>query len=160
MQTNTWLATYPDAKLGITEDDIRRRIIGKDRELLKRRISDWREGIAKDGPTKTTYVAKVDGKVVGFTLPLITSDGQHSLGALYVLPEFQGHGIGYALAQKNLDWHGNQPIYLAVAAYNQRAISFYKSFGFVETGKKLEDLTARKLGEKELPEIEMFRPAP
>lgn len=105
-----------------------------------------------------TYVAKVNGAVVGFTLPLINKDGQHSLGALYVLPEFQGLGIGYELAKVNLKWHGNHPIYLAVAAYNQRAINFYKTLSFMETGKKIEDLTARKLGEKELPEIEMMRP--
>lgn len=44
VQTKTWLATYPNVELGITEADIRRRILGKNDEHLKQRIHDWREG--------------------------------------------------------------------------------------------------------------------
>ena len=155
----TWLATYPNAEADISEEDIRLRTEGEHGERIQQNIDKWRKSIEAADGKSTTYVARKDGKIIGLTFPVITPEGQHRIGALYVLPEAQGQGVGGELTQANLDWHGNtEPIYLAVAAYNKKAINFYKKFGFIETGKKVEDLSARKRGLKEIPEIEMMRP--
>ncbi|MGH7196823.1 MAG: GNAT family N-acetyltransferase [Candidatus Saccharimonadales bacterium] len=154
VQSVTWLATYSNANLGITEADIRKRLEGGHGERTAGRIEKWRKSIEHGD----VYVARLGGKMVGFTSPLVSSDGQHRIGALYVLPKAQGKGVGSQLIQKNLQWHGSSPVYLTVAAYNQNTINFYKKFGFKETGKQVEDLPAREKGDKELPEIEMMRP--
>jgi ribosomal protein S18 acetylase RimI-like enzyme len=160
VQTLTWLATYPNTELGITEADIRKRLEGENGERTTRRIENWRKKAEATDGKSALYVARLNGKIVGFTLPAITPEGQHQIGALYVLPEVQGKGVGSQLIKESLAWHGdNRPIYLTVAAYNQNAINFYEKFGFQETGKQVEDLPARKSGNKELPEIEMMRPA-
>lgn len=156
----TWLDTYPNQEAGITEADIRIRTDGKNGDHLQNNINKWRQKIESADHKSMFYVVRDNAKVVGFTHPVITTENQHRIGALYVLPEAQGRGVGSQLIQANLSWHGNNaPIYLAVAAYNKKAIEFYKQFGFIETGEKVEDLSARKRGLKEIPEIEMMRPA-
>ena len=156
----TWLATYPNEDVGITKEDIRLRTEGENGERLQQNIDKWRKSIESTDGKSATYVARKDGKVIGLTFPVITPEGQHRIGTLYVLPEAQDQGVGGKLMQANLAWHGEtKPVYLAVAAYNQKAINFYKKYGFVETSKKVEDLSARRRGLKELPEIEMMRQA-
>jgi GNAT superfamily N-acetyltransferase len=63
--------------------------------------------------------------------------GRRRVGALYVLPSAQGSGIGHALLERNLAWHGDdRDVYLTVAAYNERARRFYARHGFVVTGPR------------------------
>ena len=63
--------------------------------------------------------------------------GQGHVGAIYVLPEVQGHGIGSRLLGCAFDWWGNQkPVHLCVASYNQRAIHFYEQHGFTKTERE------------------------
>jgi ribosomal protein S18 acetylase RimI-like enzyme len=53
------------------------------------------------------------------------------LGALYVLPRYQGQGIGRRLLEEALSWLGNaKPVSLGVAQYNAGAIEFYRRHGF------------------------------
>ncbi len=155
----TWRATYPNKEIGITEEDIRLRTDGENGEYIVQNIERWRKNIESTDDKATAYIALKGGKIVGFTYPTIAPNGQRYIGALYVLPEAQDQGVGSRLIQANLAWHGeDEPVYLVVAAYNQNAIKFYKKFGFIETGNTVEDLSARKRGLKELPEIEMIRP--
>ena len=75
------------------------------------------------------------GAIAGFTAPFVEARGRRRVGALYVPPSAQGSGIGHALLERNLAWHGDdQDVYLTVAAYNERARRFYARHGFVVTG--------------------------
>jgi len=82
-------------------------------------------------------VAEVDGEVVG-----IASVGPHeghlALWKLYVLPEYQGRGIGSALldsvvARAREDY---PQIRLSYLDGNTSAEGFYRSRGFVEIGRE------------------------
>ena len=151
-----WLSAYPNEELGITEDDIRKRIEGEHGEVIRLAIERWREGLKTEtGLKRTSFVARLNGKVVGFTAPRITDDSQRRVGALYVLPEAQGSGVGTKLLQSAVDWHGrDNDIYLHVVSYNQKAIDFYEHFGFEKTGQEILD--DHTIGDnKVLPEIEM-----
>ena len=155
VQRLTWLATYPNDELGITVEDIRKRVEGEHGELIQPKIERWRSGIETAGEKRAVFVARTDGKVTGFVAPAIM-DGQRRIGAIYVLPETQGTGIGSKLIQKAIEWHGrDEDIFLHVASYNQNAIDFYKKNGFEETGKEVRDDVAQLGNGKEIPEIEM-----
>lgn len=155
VQRQTWIDTYPNAEAGITEQDIRNRVEGEHGELVPDKIAWWRKGIETSGENRAIFVVKDDDKVVGFVAPGIM-DGQRRIGAIYVLPEAQGKGLGRKLLNKAIDWHGrDKDIYLHVASYNDNAIGFYEKNGFEKTGRAVEDLDARERGVVEIPEIEM-----
>jgi ribosomal protein S18 acetylase RimI-like enzyme len=155
VQRLTWLATYPNDELGITEEDIRVQLEGEHGELIPQKIEKRRSGIEATGSERATFVVHDNDKVVGFVAPAIR-DGQRRIGALYVLPETQGKGVGRKLLEKAIEWHGrDEDIFLHVASYNQNAIDFYKKNGFEETGKEVRDDVAQLGNGKEIPEIEM-----
>lgn len=155
----TWQATYPNEELGITVEDIRERTEGKDGELIEKKIEQWRNTIESSGENHDVFVARVDDEVVGFINPKIGKNGKRRLGAIYVSPEAQGNGYGAALLLTALEWHGGESdIYLHVTAYNQSAIEFYERFGFLQTGRQVEDRLSKTNGFPELPLIEMVLP--
>lgn len=86
-------------------------------------------------------------------------NGKERILALYVLPQYQGQGIGNELILTGLDWIGtDKKIYINVVEYNIQAISFYKKHGFVETGVSGVFDTAAKLPSgKLLTEIELVK---
>ncbi len=155
VQRLTWLATYPNADAGITEDDIRIRVEGEHGEIISQKIEHWRKCNEATGSERATFVVHDDSRVVGFAAPAII-EGRRRIGAIYVLPEAQGKGVGGKLLQKAIEWHGrDEDIFLHVASYNQNAIEFYKKNGFVETDTKIKDEVAQLGRGKEIPEIEM-----
>ncbi len=75
-------------------------------------------------------VAQIDNKIVGFASATM-EDWKNMLQAIYILPEYQGKGIGKNLLNKVFDFFKDwEEIYLKVASYNQKAINFYQNFGF------------------------------
>ena len=57
----------------------------------------------------------------------LCDDGE--LDDLYVLPEFQNHGIGSQILEKCM-LESINPLYLYVFSENVRAVSFYEKYGF------------------------------
>ncbi len=149
-----WLQTYPNQDAGVTEEDIHKKLSDEDIEVA---IPHWQSAIAKenDGSDRMTFVAKLNGKVIGYTQPCI-EDGKRKLGAMYVLPTAQGMGAGGRLIRQALQWHGpGDDIYASVVSYNENAIKFYEHFGFQRTGKSLPEEFDKEKNIKLLPEIEM-----
>ena len=104
---------------------------------------------------RAVWVVKDQAKVVGMCF-VRKRDGVNSLGATYVLPEYQGRGIGWMMwkeAQKHFD--PNKNIIVQVAIYNENAIDFYKKLGFEDTGKRWEDDKFKMKSGAALPELEM-----
>jgi ribosomal protein S18 acetylase RimI-like enzyme len=151
-----WLSAYPNEEAGITYEDVRKHVDGEHGEGIQKGVERWRSGLEKDadGKQRITYVAKHDGGLVGFVSPGLI-EGQRRIGALYVLPEAQGQGVGSRLLQKAIDWHGrDEDIFLHVASYNENAINLYKRFGFELTGLDTTDYE-RFDNNKAIPEQEM-----
>jgi ribosomal protein S18 acetylase RimI-like enzyme len=62
---------------------------------------------------------------------------------LYVLPGFQGHGVGsalYDLAIGSLKHAGRRKAMLEVLAANENAVAFYRSRGWVPEGRRTEHI--------------------
>jgi ribosomal protein S18 acetylase RimI-like enzyme len=157
VQRLTWLATYPNVEAGITEEDVRLRVEGEHGELIPRGIERWRLGIEAMGDQRAVFVVKDGTEVIGFTAPAVMN-GRRRIGALYVKPELQRHGIGGELLRRAIAWNGpSDDIYVNVASYNADAIRFYRRYGFVETGEPVEDDSplVRSGRAKAIPEIEM-----
>jgi GNAT superfamily N-acetyltransferase len=53
-------------------------------------------------------VAEVEGEVVGFATLARLKDGDGELQAFYVLPEYQGQGVGSALWERSLEALGRE----------------------------------------------------
>lgn len=156
IRDRAWVDAYPNTELGITAKDIEINAKGLHGEFLPRRIAYLKDKLTvADRPDGATFVAKIEGKLVGFVDPSI-EDGKRRIGAIYVAPEAQGTGIGSRLMRQALDWHGqNDDIYLEVVAYNQNAVNFYKRFGFEQTDAVVPEEPNRPDFMKSLPQIEM-----
>jgi GNAT superfamily N-acetyltransferase len=89
---------------------------------------------------RQTFLAKVDGQPVGVCAfgPARAAEhqGMGELYSIYILPEYQGLGIGGALmrpAMARLDAQFAQS-YLMVVAANAHAVSVYQHYGFQAVG--------------------------
>jgi len=156
VQKVTWLKTYPSRKEGITIEDIKKKFEidktseGKKKiEERKKKYNDRNIGI---------WVAETENKIIGFCMA-IKEEECNRVGAIYVLPIYQGKGLGQQLIEKAFGWLGNKKdILINVARYNKQAINFYKKFGFIETGKGGSLDSAAKLPSgKSIPEIELIK---
>lgn len=126
----TWKSTYPVVYPKVTVEDIERKFA--DFEGMVKNIE---EGIAKNSPDKRFLLAKGSNIVVGFAIASKVAGEPREIKALYVLKEYQNHGIGKRLMKEALKWlePGDNPVMLEVVSTNQPAIDFYKGFGFVKS---------------------------
>jgi len=148
----TWLVTYPNKKVGITVDDIEDRFRNSfTEESLAKRAKQ----IANPAEGKFFFLAKNDDRIVGVCVAVRHPD-KNQLQAIYVLPEYQGRGIGRLLwgeAQKYFS--ADKDTIVQVAIYNTKAIDFYRKLGFAETSKQFQNEHFRMKSGVIIPETEM-----
>lgn len=146
-----WLDTYQNEVLGITAKDI------YDKDFLcKQRVAKRAEHMQNDDGINYTLVARDGEKIVGYGRA-VRGDEHNEIVTLYILPEWQGNGIGTMLLQHLLDWLGaDQDVVLGVVPYNEKAIRFYEKFGF-KLGEIIPHDKPVFPSGKDLPEVEMTR---
>lgn len=80
------------------------------------------------------WVSEQEGKVIGFS---IVDLEEHNVWALFLMPEYEGRGIGTQLQKVMLDWYFSKTditIWLGTEP-GTRAEQFYRRSGWQETGK-------------------------
>jgi ribosomal protein S18 acetylase RimI-like enzyme len=83
------------------------------------------------------YIVEIDGKAAGYAV--LSSDGDSvEMENLYILPRFQTRGFGTRLVEYISDRHRH--IWLSCWAKNERALRFYTSKGFRQTGQTTFEL--------------------
>lgn len=121
----------------------------------------WADSVDREG--RHSLILLDQGKIVGTScigrsrLAELSDWGE--IISLYLLPEYIGKGLGYALLQaafSELVRLGFSSVYLWVLEENKRARHFYEKVGFVESGKILDDV----IGGKALREIQYIRNCP
>jgi GNAT superfamily N-acetyltransferase len=143
-----WLQTYPNRDVGIDEAWIRAH---RGDVVTSEGIAQWREFIeeAERQPARCLCrVVRHGEEIVGLLCG--RRDEGVRLGPMYLLRQAQGRGIGRRLMAAFLAWADGAPIRLWVTTYNERAISFYRHYGFEDTGERL-------LWGDRLPNIRMTR---
>lgn len=151
----SWLVTYPNEEFGITVDDIEDKF--KDAFTEEALAKRWEK--TEKNKNQKTLLAKEGGRVVGL-IRITFSPDKNQLQALYLLPQYQGKGIGTKLweeAKTLLD--PAKDIIVQVATYNTNAINFYERLGFVDGGKRFEDEKSRMKSGSNIPQMEMERKA-
>ena len=79
---------------------------------------------------QNTLLLKVDGKTVGFSCICKREDATEII-AIYLLKEYHGKRLGYELMKRTVSQLAdNVPVVLWVLNGNEKAIRFYKKFGF------------------------------
>ena len=154
MRMTVWLATYPNETFAITKEDIEEKLKST---LSPAGIEKTRSKIIESvGGNSMMFVAKAGSTPIGFCLCVKTEE-YNQLQAIYILPEFQGKGIGKQLWEKAMTFFGgnDKKIIVHVATYNQNAIDFYKNLGFVDTGKTFSDEQFRMKNGSIIPETEL-----
>ena len=85
-------------------------------------------------PNVTSFVAESDGDIVGvMRTRLNIEEGRYYVSSLYVLPKFQGSGIGRALMRIAADQaaeFGKDRVWLGVMVKNIPAVEWYTAMGF------------------------------
>ena len=151
----TWLATYPNDEYKITREDIEyahRDYFNPDS------ISKLQERLNNIPDTELRLVAKDEDNnslIVGVSL-MRKEESNNRLQMLYVLPEYQGKGIGSSLwneLKKFCD--PDKEILVNVAVYNKSVIAFYENLGFKDTGKRFQEENFKMRNGYMIPEMEM-----
>ncbi len=152
VQRESWLETYPNAEAEITRQDIVDNFINKDVRLKKWKM--WLESVGQD-----SHIWKIinSERIIGFCTAAKGKEVNY-LRAIYLLPGYQNQGYGSKLINKAFEWLGDEKnIIVELASYNEKAINFYKKFGF-KYSKVVTDLTNGILPSgKAIPQIQMIR---
>lgn len=149
----SFLGAHINTELGITVEDID--TFFKDRTNsgeIERRAYE----LSHLPENERFLVAKETDKVVA-VCRIIVRDTYNQLQAMYVLPEYQGRGIGRMLWYEALTFFdSSKDIVVHVADYNKHAINFYNALGFVDTGKRFtEERHRMPISGVLIPEMEM-----
>ena len=123
---------------------------------LPQRLRYWGRRIANGQPDERTWVADIDGHLVGFASTARSRDAgadveTAEVEAIYLEPEHVGTGVGNALfthAIEDLRERGYARATLWVLETNARAIQFYQRAGWLPDGaRKTDESPARTLHE-------------
>ncbi|MCL4437545.1 GNAT family N-acetyltransferase [Patescibacteria group bacterium] len=134
IQEIVWVELYENKKLGIYKKDIVESMRPKSEDIKKiwKRVIRTRRD--SEGKSKT-WIVKDKNKIVGFSYA-VKKPARGEIRSIYMLPKYQGKGIGKSLMISMIDWlGGKKPITLEVANYAKKTIKFYKKLGFEKTGK-------------------------
>ncbi|WP_330949609.1 GNAT family N-acetyltransferase [Virgibacillus sp. MG-45] len=122
----SWKSTYE----GIIPEEVQNR-------FLAEAYSD--QNMEKRLAHSVVFVAEQKGQVVGFANFSPNHNGKRELGAIYLLPAYQGKGIGTSLLEKGLqEFQELQELYINVEKDNEIGMHFYQAKGF-EVSSQFDD---------------------
>lgn len=143
VHVDVWRSTYT----GIVPDEFLQKLSYEQREKM------WCSVLKSPRAREHIYVARIDGKVVGFTWGGPLRDSKDStageLFAIYLRQQYQGQGIGFSLFKKTVEtllcdgFHSM----LLWALEDNPTCKFYRSVGGVPCGDKIEEIGGKPLKE-------------
>lgn len=129
----SWEDTYKD----IIPIEIQKRFLASaySHEMMEKRLE-----------TSFLYVVEIKGEIKGFAnFSRVKTEGGVELGAIYLLPEKQGKGLGTQLLEKGIQSiDGIEKIYINVEEENLTGKAFYSNKGFQVVSEFEDDLYGHK----------------
>lgn len=120
----TWLSTY-------IHKNITAKVILASFGSEEKKVKQLSKFLSEQPADSRYFVAEVDGKIIGACFGHETEPGAYKLKGLYILPEYQKMGVGRKLLNEfESSIHAPKGIFLEVASFNEKAISFYSKHGF------------------------------
>jgi len=104
-----------------------------DLEFIERvvRISAESAASAAQNPNQHFLSIMLKGALAGFVIATVHSEDSRELDWLMLDPCFHGSGIADQLIRPAMAWLGeDRPMWLNVVRHNERAIRFYRRYGF------------------------------
>ncbi len=105
-----------------------------EQRAANRRIVDVSEAVARiaaASPNQNFAAAFAGDRFAGFVIASRHAEADLELDWLMVHPNFHGTDVATALMRHGIAWLGEaNPIWLNVIRHNERAIRFYRRFGF------------------------------
>ncbi len=145
VRVKIWLKVYPSESYGVRRENLIEKFSHREKYLKK-----LREKINSHGKTRQGWVVLIQDRIVGFAEVFI-EDEITNLETIYVLPEYQGMGIGKALLHKAFEFSQGRSIdkmVVKVVGYNKNAIAFYEKMGFNLIGDSGEHVLIKEKGIK------------
>ena len=110
-------------------DDLRPDQIAHNRHIVE--ISGPTALAAAASPHQHFVAAFADGRFAGFVIATLHDAESRELDWLMVHPDFHGSPVSRTLMDAGMAWLGTErPMWLNVIQFNERAIRFYRRFGF------------------------------
>jgi GNAT superfamily N-acetyltransferase len=152
MHIQSWKETYVTPESCLTEEMVDEKLghMLTNTEFRKNTISE-----SLENPSKVFYrvIRNNKNKIAGF-FHGSKNEEFNELDGIYLLDEVKGSGISGKLMEEFLDWiDKSKPTRLEVFSFNERALNYYKKYGFVKTDKPVQ------IWKDILPYIEIIRPA-
>lgn len=148
----TWLDTYPNQEFNVTKEDI---IFKYEGQLAPEKIAARKEKISQIGNNEVLLLVEKNGEIVA-VCNAIQEDTHNEIRSIYVLPEYQGLGLGWALwTEAKKIFNPQKETIVNVVSYNDKAISFYKKLGFESTGEIFTDERFKLRNGAVMPELRM-----
>lgn len=150
----TWLDTYPNKEFNITVDDIKYKY---EQRLLPDKIADYKKKILEKKESETNLLVEYQKGIIALC-KVSNNIESNELNAIYVLPKYQGAGVGSLLwkeINKTLD--SNKDTFVNVVSYNEKAIGFYKKLGFESIGDIFFDERFKMRNGAVFPELRMVK---
>jgi len=134
VQAAVWLCSYEDKKKGLTKDVILEHL---EDEYREEKTDEVVAEYLEDENSRTWVAINEDNHVVGYISCKKHPDSETGSFVVYVLPEYQGIGLGRRLMKKGLSWLKDQK-YLEIMVFkqNKKALEMYKKMGFEDTGEE------------------------
>lgn len=149
----TWLDTYPNKKAGIKVSDVKDHFKNS---LTLEGVEKQKAKIRSCPDNFKRLVAVCENKIVG-ACNIVIDKKYNELKAIYILPEYQRLGIGRRFWQRAMKFFDpNKNIIVELADYNIKALSFYKSLGFVDTGERFKQEIHQLKSGAIIPEMRMI----
>lgn len=132
LRLQSWLDTYPNEAAGVSREWVENRNAQRvSDEAVQSRLTAFKSDV--ENGTLHPWVARDrSGRVIGSVTSCVDKGGAQYVSSLYVDKDFHGVGVAPALMQKMIEsFDSVKPISLTVVSYNERAMTFYKKWGFV-----------------------------